>query len=69
MLNIDHGDDPLKEVKPGWETDIGTFEIHSDNLERYLDKNLTIRRHEIQPTPIGKFPLHKEQHHKDARKS
>ena len=61
-LNIDHGDDPLKVVKPGWGRNIGTFEIHSDDLERYVDKSLTIRGHEISLTPIRKTPTREQQH-------
>ena len=49
-LLIEFADDPHKAIKKGWGRTLGTFRIESTDMEKYVDKNLTIRG---VPIPLG----------------
>ena len=53
-LMTDHQDDPHKAVKALWGRYLGVFCIESKDMNRYVDKSLIVRGHEIKLSPIRK---------------
>ena len=51
-LLLEHGDDEQKAVKAGFGRNLGTFQIESTDMDRYIDTELIIRGHKIKLEPL-----------------